>query len=310
MANLEFCDTHNMVAYLNKSEGSEGFNQIFWQTATVSTLDSGEIQITAIIDGKVKIITEASIRRHLKLEDSDGISTLPTTKIFEQLALMGIPTRQESKVPQPRSPTQTLVADETASIGVDVRHEGAATAVSSIDAGQGSDRVVALETDFRQTKKVCGAAYTKLIKKVNKLERAAKSSQSRRRANIVVSDSRRHGQEMEFETEGYTAEDVSTAGAAVTTTSASISTASPQRVSTAEDISTAETLVYIRRSATKDKSKAKMDESEPKQTKTKLQQRQERAGHEATVRLQEQLNEEEKKRITRVHKEASSFNME
>ncbi|GKA19622.1 hypothetical protein Tco_0699537, partial [Tanacetum coccineum] len=115
MANLEFCDTHNMVAYLNKSEGSEGFHQIvdflnhshiryaltenptiyvsliqqFWQTATASTLDSGEIQITATIDGKVKIIIEASIRRHLKLEDSDGISTLPTTEIFEQLALMG-----------------------------------------------------------------------------------------------------------------------------------------------------------------------------------------------------------------------------
>ncbi|GJZ67612.1 hypothetical protein Tco_0630852 [Tanacetum coccineum] len=104
-----------MVAYLKKTEGSEGFHQIvdflntshiryaltenptiyvsliqqFWQTATASTLDNGEMEITATIDGKVKIVTEASIRRHLKLEDSDGISNLPTTKIFEQLALMG-----------------------------------------------------------------------------------------------------------------------------------------------------------------------------------------------------------------------------
>ncbi|GKE85041.1 hypothetical protein Tco_1558783, partial [Tanacetum coccineum] len=53
-----------------------------------------------------------------------------------------------------------------------------------------------------------------------------------------------------------------------------------------------------------------MDESEPKQTNTKLQQRQERAGYEATVRLQEQLDKEEKKRIARVHEEASSFNIE
>ncbi|GKG15552.1 hypothetical protein Tco_0357875, partial [Tanacetum coccineum] len=60
----------------------------------------------------------------------------------------------------------------------------------------------------------------------------------------------------------------------------------------------------------KDKGKAKMDESEPKQTKTKLQQRQERAGYEAAVRLQEQLNEEERKRIARVHEEASPFNIE
>ncbi|GJW42948.1 hypothetical protein Tco_0071747 [Tanacetum coccineum] len=114
MANLEFCDTYNMVAYLKKIEGGEGFHQIvdflntshiryaltknttiyvsliqqFWQTTTASTLDNGEVEITATIDGKVKIVSEASIRRHLKLEDSDGISNFPTTKIFEQLALM------------------------------------------------------------------------------------------------------------------------------------------------------------------------------------------------------------------------------
>ncbi|GJR46778.1 hypothetical protein Tco_1314881 [Tanacetum coccineum] len=39
-------------------------------------------------------------------------------------------------------------------------------------------------------------------------------------------------------------------------------------------------------------------------------QRQERAGYEAAVRLQEQLDEEERQRIARVHEEASSFNIE
>nr|GEU60260.1 retrovirus-related Pol polyprotein from transposon TNT 1-94 [Tanacetum cinerariifolium] len=99
-------------------------------------------------------------KRHLKLEDSYGISTLPNTKIFEQLALMvyvsnsnkgpflqgegstvlveshhitsgapttsqpplssrsRIPTRQETEVPQPSSPTQTHVADEATSTEV------------------------------------------------------------------------------------------------------------------------------------------------------------------------------------------------
>nr|GEW41478.1 zinc knuckle CX2CX4HX4C [Tanacetum cinerariifolium] len=47
------------------------------------------MKITATIDGKIKTITEAYIRRHLKLEDSDGISSLPNTGIFEQLALIG-----------------------------------------------------------------------------------------------------------------------------------------------------------------------------------------------------------------------------
>nr|GEX68316.1 hypothetical protein [Tanacetum cinerariifolium] len=226
MANLEFCDTHNMVAYLQKPEE-------FWQTATTRTLDNREMEITVTIDGKVKVVTEASVRRHLKLEDSECISILPTTEIFDQLALIdsnittaliclatnrtfnfskmifdgmvknldrpnfldeglivsvesyhtptGAPStsppylsspprsfiRQENKVPHPSSPTHTHVADEAASTGVDVRHGGAATTVASLDAGQGSDRVLALEEDLKQTKKVYGAAYTKLIMKVS-----------------------------------------------------------------------------------------------------------------------------------------------
>ncbi|GJR33495.1 hypothetical protein Tco_1209179 [Tanacetum coccineum] len=121
MVNLDFCDKHNMVVYLQKSEGSEGFHQIidflftshiryaltnsptiyvsfieqFWQTASVSTLENGDMEITATIDGKFKVVYEASIRRHLRLEDSDGISTLPTLEILEQLALMGLQRKGE-----------------------------------------------------------------------------------------------------------------------------------------------------------------------------------------------------------------------
>ncbi|GJS07070.1 hypothetical protein Tco_0363866 [Tanacetum coccineum] len=104
-----------MVAYLKKPEGSEGFHQIvdflnashiryaltenptiyvslikqFCQTAIAKTLDNGEIELTATIDGKVKTVIEGSVRRHLQLADADGISSLPTTEIFEQLSLMG-----------------------------------------------------------------------------------------------------------------------------------------------------------------------------------------------------------------------------
>ncbi|GJX58420.1 hypothetical protein Tco_0289810 [Tanacetum coccineum] len=52
-------------------------------------------------------------------------------------------------------------------------------------------------------------------------------------------------------------------------------------------------------SASKDKGKAIMTESEPKQATTKLKQRQEIAGYEAAIRLQEQLDEEESQRIAR-----------
>ncbi|GJR34763.1 hypothetical protein Tco_1210447, partial [Tanacetum coccineum] len=585
-----------MVAYLKKPEGSEGFHQIvdflnashiryaltenptiyvspikqFWQTATARTLDNGEIELTATIDGTVKTVTEASVRRHLQLADADGISSLPTTEIFEQLSLMGyvstsdkltfqkghfspqwrflihtilhclspkktsweqfssniataiiclatnrkfnfsklifdgmvknldskhkflmyprfiqvflnkhkrllqphtrlyiapthtqklfsnmkraskgytgenIPlfpamivqglvvqgegsthpveshhtptsapstsqppisptsrrtTRQESVVPQPRSPTQTPVADEAASTGVDVRYGGATTTVTGLEAGQGSGnidktptmphdspllrvntlgsdegsmtqqelmvfyttlskKVESLETDLKQTKQIYGAAYTRLIKKVKKLEKTAKSSQARRRARIVVSDDEddledpskqgrkiaaidqdpgislvqhdaeiqgRYGHDMEFdfdfdaakevstaEKDVSTAEPVSTVGAAVTTASVAVSTVRPTkstRVSTADDITMAETLLYIRKSATKDKGKGKMPKSEIVQTKTKLQQEQERLGYEAAVRFQDELEEQERQRIARVHEVASSFNV-
>ncbi|GJV11908.1 putative ribonuclease H-like domain-containing protein, partial [Tanacetum coccineum] len=112
------------------------------------TLDNGEMEITATIDGKVKIVTDASIRRHLMLEDSD--------------------------------------ADNAASTDVDVRYGGAATTVTGLEAGQGS--VKSLETDLKQTKITYGAAYTKLIKKVKKLENKVKTNQARRKARIFVSN--------------------------------------------------------------------------------------------------------------------------
>ncbi|GKC49344.1 hypothetical protein Tco_1072089 [Tanacetum coccineum] len=138
MASLEFYDKHNMVAYLEKSEGSEGFHQIidfliashiknaltecpnlytspieqFWQTAALSTTEDGVKGITSTIDRKVT--SEASIRRHLKLEDSKGLKTLPTIEIFEQLALMGfiqifLNKRKRMLFPHKRTfPTPTL----------------------------------------------------------------------------------------------------------------------------------------------------------------------------------------------------------
>ncbi|GJV63609.1 hypothetical protein Tco_1474437 [Tanacetum coccineum] len=67
-----------MASFLEKSTGSEA-----------STDTDREVTITAIIDGQSKTITEASLRRHLKLEDHDGITSIPNLEIFEQLALMG-----------------------------------------------------------------------------------------------------------------------------------------------------------------------------------------------------------------------------
>ncbi|GJS50942.1 hypothetical protein Tco_0624304 [Tanacetum coccineum] len=78
-------------------------------------------------------------------------------------------------------------------------------------------------------------------------------------------------------------------------------TASPE-VKTAgdsiEDI-VAETLVYIRRTASKAKDKGKMEESESAMTKTKRKPEQERLGFEVAVRLQAEFDKEERQRISR-----------
>ncbi|GJT11185.1 hypothetical protein Tco_0858227 [Tanacetum coccineum] len=337
MANLDFYDKHNMVAYLQKSEGSEGYHQIvdflntchikyalienptiyvtlieqFWQIASASTLENGDMEITSTIDRKVKVVFEASIRRHLKLEDSNGISILPTTDIFEQLALMGN-MKKASKgytgVDTPLFQTmliqgqilqgegqQSQLIDEAASTGVDNRHGGAATTIYGLEVGQGSgnihqtptmphdspfprvhtlrsdkgrmqpnelmelvtklsDKVAVLENDLKQTKKAYGVAFTKLIKKVKTLDKTIKTSKARRRAQFVMihHDVQTQGRqqydlEPDFEftapEEVYTVKpDISTANVPVSTASAEVSTA-------------AESLVYIRRSATKRKDK-------------------------------------------------------
>ncbi|GJW28346.1 hypothetical protein Tco_0045221 [Tanacetum coccineum] len=85
--------------------------------------------------------------------------------------------------------------------------------------------------------------------------------------------------------------EISTAEVLVSTASAipEVSTVIPKRQ------------VYIRRSAEnrKDKGKAIMKDDESVQKKTKKQLEQERLGHEEAIRLQEQINEEERQRIAR-----------
>ncbi|GJT55068.1 hypothetical protein Tco_0990122 [Tanacetum coccineum] len=57
-----------------------------------------------------------------------------------------------------------------------------------VDFSHGVHIVESLKTELKQTKQTYGAAFTKLIKKVKKLEQTIKTSQARKRAKIVVSD--------------------------------------------------------------------------------------------------------------------------
>ncbi|GKA01035.1 putative ribonuclease H-like domain-containing protein [Tanacetum coccineum] len=257
-----------------KPEGSEAFHQIvnflnvshikyalienpkiyifliqqFWGTTTARTTDDGEVEITSSIDGQVKTITKVSLRRHLKLEDFDGLfgvdfplfPTMITTPESSPSRITSSPslsshtyqspqssplrdiTRQDAKIPQSQFPTQTQVADEAAFISVDVDAEGAATTDIGLDA------------------------------------------------------------DMEYDFDVNTAKGFTTASVPVTTASAT------PKVSTS-----AENLVYIRRSAKKRKNKGKaiMKEDESVQKKTKKQLEQEIIGHEEAIRLARQEQE-------------------
>ncbi|GJR07225.1 hypothetical protein Tco_0530209 [Tanacetum coccineum] len=71
------------------------------------------------------------------------------------------------------------------------------------------------------------------------------------------------------------------------------------------------TAAMVQEDNIKDKGKGIMEESEEEQSKrTKLQQEQDRLIHEAVVRLQVELDEEERQRMARVHTAAQSFTEE
>nr|GFA34815.1 hypothetical protein [Tanacetum cinerariifolium] len=114
MARFAFCDYHNIIAILEIYDHNVDFHQIvdfveashiqyaltinptvyishirqFWSTARIKTTDEGT-KILATMEGKLKTVSESSIRRNLKLNDEAGISTLPDADLFENLALMG-----------------------------------------------------------------------------------------------------------------------------------------------------------------------------------------------------------------------------
>nr|GEZ48240.1 hypothetical protein [Tanacetum cinerariifolium] len=60
----------------------------FWSTARIETTEEGT-KILATVDGILRIVTESSLRRNLKLQDEEGISSLPDAELFENLTLMG-----------------------------------------------------------------------------------------------------------------------------------------------------------------------------------------------------------------------------
>nr|GEW24995.1 retrovirus-related Pol polyprotein from transposon TNT 1-94 [Tanacetum cinerariifolium] len=110
---LTFADTHNMIAYLIKSDASEGFDQIidflnassikyaltvnpniyvscikqFWSSVLVKKVND-VTRLQVLVSKKKVIITEATIRDALHLHDAESIDCLPNEEIFTELSRM------------------------------------------------------------------------------------------------------------------------------------------------------------------------------------------------------------------------------
>nr|GEZ24560.1 xylulose kinase-1 [Tanacetum cinerariifolium] len=105
---LTFDETHNMITYLTKSDASERFNQIidflngssikyaltvnpniyvscikqFWTSVAVKKVND-VTRLQALVDKKKVVITKASIRDALHLDDAEG-GLLPNKEIFTE----------------------------------------------------------------------------------------------------------------------------------------------------------------------------------------------------------------------------------
>ncbi|GKA42715.1 hypothetical protein Tco_0735375, partial [Tanacetum coccineum] len=195
------------------------------------------------------------------------------------------------------------------------------------------DRIGVLEDDLKTTKQTYSSAFTKLILRVKKLEAQIKIGKARRRARIVYSDdeaiaddSSKQGRILsDAEVQEKASNETEPVIQDVTPTeviqdqessekgSAEVSTAGAKQGTASEEVpivSTAEvnlstaggTVTYTRRSAEKrsrqDKGKAIMIESEPKK-KSKKELEQERLSFAEAIRLEEQMNEEQRAQIAR-----------
>ncbi|GJZ95777.1 hypothetical protein Tco_0668111 [Tanacetum coccineum] len=263
--------------WLSKANGyGKGLlNPFHGWSAEASTDDNGEVKINATIDGHSLSITEGSLRRHLKLADQD-----------------------EHHLPTPYDSPLHAVHSHGSDEG-SLKLQELMNLVTTL-----SDRIGVLEADLMKTKKTYSSAYTKLILRVKKLESQIKIGKARRQARVVLSDdeafeddSSKQGRKLSDEEKAN--DEVSTAGAKKGTASEEVPI-----VSTAEvNLSTAGgTVTYSRRSAEKrsrqDKGKAIMIEEEPKK-KSKKELEQERLSYAEAIRLEEQMNEEQRAHIAR-----------
>ncbi|GJY78518.1 hypothetical protein Tco_0484319 [Tanacetum coccineum] len=250
---------------LLKPAVSVSFIKQFWRSVEASTDDNGEVKIIATIDGHSMTITEASLRRHLKLDDQDDKLTFQKGDFSPQWRFL------IHNILHCLSPKKTAWEQFSSNI---------ATAVIYDSSKQGR------KLSDEEVQEKASTETEPFIQEVTPTE--------------VIQD---QGSNEKGSTE------VSTAGATKGTASEVLV------VSTAEEnISTAgRTVTYSRRSeeqkTRKEKGKAIMTEPEPKK-KSKKKLEQERLSFAEAIKLEEQMNEEQRAHIARDEEIARQWDKE
>ncbi|GJX09406.1 putative ribonuclease H-like domain-containing protein [Tanacetum coccineum] len=90
MSNLNFAETHNMIAFLEKPIECDRFEEIidFLNASSISYVLMGSADTSPSRWEKV-IVTKASVRIDLQLADENGIECLPNATIFAELERIG-----------------------------------------------------------------------------------------------------------------------------------------------------------------------------------------------------------------------------
>ncbi|GKA37216.1 ribonuclease H-like domain-containing protein [Tanacetum coccineum] len=210
----------------------------FWQTATVNTLDNREQEITVTVDGHTPVTDEAVFT------GVDVVHEEATTIVSSIDARQGSGNITKSPTMPHDSPLlrgHTPGSDE----GSMTLHE------LTVLCTKLSNKVESLETELKQTKQTYGAAFTKLIKKVKKLEQTVKTSQARRRTKNIASDDEEDLVAEDPSKEGRSMIEEMDLDAGISLVPPHVevqrSTASPQRHTntTADDLTLAEILMEI-----------------------------------------------------------------
>nr|GEV30934.1 hypothetical protein [Tanacetum cinerariifolium] len=340
MANLELCDKHNMVAYLKKLTGSEGFQEIvdFLNGSNISNMKRGfSGEHTPLFPSILAIqAEEGEGSRHPSEPQPPSSTAQPNNE--EPVPNVASSSHQKTQTPRQAlnkvtelphtSEPISSVADEA------VYEETQSTVMPNVPLPQGisaggSPRGHTLgggEDSIELIKKLMETC-TKLSKRVLALEELNTAQDlGKVTPTQVNAQGEVHSQEYKFKDQlGVLSVAKVLANAArknvqtytkrkkaVSTGSGEISIASRLFSIAEESASTAGASIPVSIAGmvqevnipspvvVKDKGKGKMEESKDEQTKKiKLQQEQDRLGYEAAVRLQEELDEEERQRMAR-----------